>query len=229
MPEHCASGPQVPPDRLPRWADGGRAVTARRSDGPANCRNNRGWRSIRLLAARMTMPRHTGPAMTCRRVLHRHPGAGLKAPMEHCRQVSMPCPTEPERRRFLQAQARAIGRSRQARSGSSMRAAFTEGRACLVCGPVIRGLDHVERHMALIIRPTAPDYRHAADVAIHSFPRPFPRCHRRYPSQHIASSSAAILPSGLPAGRKTGASCEATGELSTRPMPFGDLASASWQ
>ena len=195
MPEHCASGPQVPPDRLPRWVDGAG------NDLPAG--------------------------------IHRHPGAGLKAPMEHCRQVFMPCPTEPERRRFLQAQARAIGRSRQARSGSSMRAAFTEGRACLVCGPVIRGLDHIERHMALIIRPTAPDYRHAADVAIHSFPRPFPRPfprhHRRYPSQHIASSSAAILPSGLPAGSKTGASCEATGELSTWPMPFGDLASASWQ
>lgn len=43
-----------------------RAVTARRSDGPANCSSNAGWRSIALMAAHMTMPRHTGPATTCR-------------------------------------------------------------------------------------------------------------------------------------------------------------------
>lgn len=42
------------------------AVTARRSDGPANCSNNTGWRGTALIAAHMMMPRHTGLAMTCR-------------------------------------------------------------------------------------------------------------------------------------------------------------------
>lgn len=53
--------------------------------------------------------------------------------------------------------------------------------------------------------------------------------HRRYPSQHIALSSLAIPPLGLPTGSKADASFEATGELSTWPLPFGDLALASWQ
>lgn len=51
----------------------------------------------------------------------------------------------------------------------------------------------------------------------------------RYPSQHIALSSLATLPPGLPTGSKADASFEATGELSTWPLPFGDLALASWQ
>ena len=33
-----------------------RAVTARRSDGPANCRNNRGETGYVLFAAHVTMP-----------------------------------------------------------------------------------------------------------------------------------------------------------------------------
>ncbi|MGV6942892.1 STY4528 family pathogenicity island replication protein [Stenotrophomonas maltophilia] len=56
---------------LPGWdpwtrreTDG--AVTARRSDGPANCSNNAVWPGIALMAAHMMMPRHTGPATTCR-------------------------------------------------------------------------------------------------------------------------------------------------------------------
>jgi len=205
---------------------GDRTVTARRSDGPANCRNNAGWRSIRLLAACVTMPRHTGPAMTCRRVRHRHPGAGLKAPVECGRQVSMPRPAVP-RMAQVPASASPINRVEpsQARSGSSMRAAFIEGRARFVCGPVIRGPTLFKHHMALTIRLTTSDGRHAADAA---FPLSTHR-HRRYPSQHTASSPLAILPSGLRTGSKTGASCEATGELSTWPLPFGDLATASWQ
>lgn len=42
------------------------AVTARRSDGLANCSNNTGWRGTVLIAAHMMMPRHIGLAMTCR-------------------------------------------------------------------------------------------------------------------------------------------------------------------
>jgi len=53
--------------------------------------------------------------------------------------------------------------------------------------------------------------------------------HRRYSSQHIALSSLAIPPPGLPTGSKADTSFEATGELSTWPLPFGDLALASWQ
>ena len=53
--------------------------------------------------------------------------------------------------------------------------------------------------------------------------------YRRYLSQHIALSSLAILSPGLPAGSKADASFEATGELSTWPLPLGDLALASWQ
>lgn len=53
--------------------------------------------------------------------------------------------------------------------------------------------------------------------------------HRRSPSQHIVLSSLAIPPLGLPTGSKADASFEATGELSTWPLPFGDLALASWQ
>lgn len=64
----------------------------------------------------------------------------------------------------------------------------------------------------------------------HGLPAPFPPLHnRRYPSLHIALSSLAIPPPGLPTGSKADASFEATGELSTWPLPFGDLALASWQ
>jgi len=48
------------------WRETDGAVTTRRSDGLANCSRNAGWRSIVLIAAYMTMPRHTGPATTCR-------------------------------------------------------------------------------------------------------------------------------------------------------------------
>lgn len=50
-----------------------------------------------------------------------------------------------------------------------------------------------------------------------------------YLSQHIALLSLATLPPGLPTGSKANASFEGTGELSTWPLPFGDLALASWQ
>jgi len=61
-------------------------------------------------------------------------------------------------------------------------------------------------------------------------PAPFPPLHNRgYPSQHIALSSLATLPPGLPTGSKADASFEVTGELSAWPLPFGDLALASWQ
>ncbi|EFV93996.1 hypothetical protein HMPREF0551_2111 [Lautropia mirabilis ATCC 51599] len=48
----------------------------------------------------------------------------------------------------------------------------------------------------------------------------FPSIHRRYSSQHIASSSLATPPPGLPAGSAADASFEATGELSTWPLPL---------
>lgn len=38
-------------------SDGNRTVTARRSDGTANCHNNASWRSIRLLAVHVTCRR----------------------------------------------------------------------------------------------------------------------------------------------------------------------------
>ncbi|HHK3870035.1 TPA: hypothetical protein ACQSPD_005934, partial [Pseudomonas aeruginosa] len=46
----------------------GRVVTAHRSDDSATCSNNAGWRSILLSLPHMMMPRHTGPAVTCRQV-----------------------------------------------------------------------------------------------------------------------------------------------------------------
>lgn len=71
----------------------------------------------------------------------------------------------------------------------------------------------------------------AARPTSHGLPTPFPHCTQgdTHPSQHIALSSLATLPPGLPTGSKADASFEATGELSTWPLPFGDLALASWQ
>src|SRR5690606_25678468 len=56
----------------------------------------------------------------------------------------------------------------------------------------------------------------------YGLPTHLPPLHnRRYPSQHIALSSLAIPPLGLPTGSKADASFEATGELSTWPCPSG--------
>lgn len=46
---------------------------------------------------------------------------------------------------------------------------------------------------------------------------------------HLFFCSLATSLPGLPTGSKADASFEATGDLSTWPLPFGDLALASWQ
>ncbi len=92
------------------------------------------------------------------------------------------------------------------------------GRAFLILGVVRRAIvaAHIRRsrHSSRVTRPAG------------FFP---PLHNRRHPSHHIALSSLATLPPDLPTGSKADASFEATGELSTWPLPFGDLALASWQ
>ena len=96
------------------------------------------------------------------------------------------------------------------------------GRAFLILGVVRLAIVathvHRSRHSLLVARP-----RTACQLVFHHITG------GTYLSQHIALSSLAILPPGLPTGSKADASFEVTGELSAWPLPFGDLALASWQ
>jgi len=96
------------------------------------------------------------------------------------------------------------------------------GRAFLIFGVVrpaiVATRIHRSKHSSRVARP-----RTACQLVFHHITG------GTCLSQHIALSSLAILPPGLPTGSKADASFEATGELSTWPLPFGDLALASWQ
>lgn len=197
-----------------------RAVTARRSDGPRPCRNNAGWRSVLLSDAAVTMPRHAVIAVSLPVGLNtghwRRASASGRAKHHFADAVPIRPPKE---RRFLQA----LIPDREeplARPGSVMRVASIPSGWNLVplCGstdlPSIPGI--------LVTSRLPPP---AASRVRFSFHQLTGGIHHRYQLVLLSQSPCPISPQGVrqaPHSRQQVTLC-------TWPLPFGDLASASWQ
>lgn len=195
------------------------AVTARRSDGPHPCRNNPGWRSVLLSDAAVTMPRHAVIAASLPVGLNTGSlTQGIR--VRSCEARLRRCRTHPA------AQGAQVPAS--AHPGQGGTAWHAPVPSC-VPPRSHRGGTSFLSAAAPICRPFRTSSSRlpppAASRVRFSFHQPIGGIHHRYPPDCPSQSPCLISPQGVrqaPHSRQQVTLC-------TWPLPFGDLASASWQ